>query len=206
MKVLLVNGSPHLKGCTYTALNAVAKALNEDGVETEIINVGKTNSGCMGCGYCYKEGKCVNNSDCVNEVIARLDEFDGFVFGSPVHYASASGAITCFMDRLFYAGSKSLKYKVGATVASARRGGTTATLDQLTKHLTISSMPVASSSYWNIVHGSTPEDVLKDEEGMQTMRNLGHNMAWLLKCIELGKENGIPHPIPESGNRTNFIR
>lgn len=206
MKVLLVNGSPHLKGCTYTALNEVAKALNADGIETEIINVGKTNSGCMGCGYCYKEGKCVNNSDCVNEVVARLDEFDGFVFGSPVHYASASGAITCFMDRLFYAGGKNLKYKVGATVASARRGGTTATLDQLTKHLTISSMPVVSSSYWNIVHGSTPEDVLKDEEGMQTMRNLGHNMAWLLKCIELGKENGIPHPIAESGNRTNFIR
>lgn len=206
MKVLLINGSPHLKGCTYTALNEVAKALGEDGVETEIINVGKTSSGCMGCGYCYKEGKCVNNSDCVNEVIARLDEFDGFIFGSPVHYASASGAITAFMDRLFYAGSKSLRHKVGAVVASARRGGTSATLDQLTKHLTISSMPVVSSSYWNMVHGSTPEDVLKDEEGMQTMRNLGHNMAWLLKCIALGKENGIPHPTAETGNRTNFIR
>ncbi|MBQ8540774.1 MAG: flavodoxin family protein [Clostridia bacterium] len=206
MKVLLINGSPHLKGCTYTALNEVAKALNEDGVETEIVNVSKTNSGCMGCGYCFKEGKCVNNSDCVNEIIARLNEFDGFVFGSPVHYASASGAITSFMDRLFYAGSKDLKYKLGATVASARRGGTTATLDQLTKHLTISNMPVVSSSYWNMVHGSNAEEVMRDEEGMQTMRNLGHNMAWLLKCIELGKENGVPNPTPETGSRTNFIR
>lgn len=206
MKVLLVNGSPHLKGCTYTALNVVAEALSEEGIETEIINVAKTNSGCMGCGYCFRMGKCVNDSDCVNETVARLNEFDGFVFGSPVHYASASGAITCFMDRLFYSGGKDLRYKPGAVVASARRGGTTATLDQLTKHLTISNMPVVSSSYWNMVHGSTPEDVLKDEEGMQTMRNLGKNMAWLLKCIELGKNNNIPHPTPESGLRTNFIR
>ncbi|MBQ8002978.1 MAG: flavodoxin family protein [Clostridia bacterium] len=206
MKVLLVNGSPHKEGCTYTALSCVAKALNEDGIETEIINVSKTNSGCMGCGYCFKMGKCVNDTDIVNETIARLNEFDGFVFGSPVHYASASGAITCFMDRLFYSGSKDLRYKVGAVVASARRGGTTATLDQLTKHLTISNMPVVSSSYWNMVHGSTPEDVLKDEEGMQTMRTLGHNMAWLLKCIELGKENGVSHPAPEAKIKTNFIR
>lgn len=206
MKVLLVNGSPHLKGCTYTALNVVAEALSEEGIETEIINVGKTNSGCMGCGYCAKMGKCVNDTDIVNEVISRLKEFDGFVFGSPVHYASASGAITSFMDRLFYAGGKDLKYKVGATIASARRGGTTATLDQLTKHLTISSMPVVSSSYWNMVHGSTPEDVLKDEEGIQTMYNLGKNMAWLLKCIELGKENGMEHPTPKTGSRTNFIK
>lgn len=206
MKVLLVNGSPHLKGCTYTALSAVANALNEDGVETEIINVSKTSGGCMGCGYCFKEGKCVNNSDCVNEIAARLNEFDGFVFGSPVHYASASGAITCFMDRLFYSGAKDLRYKPGAVVASARRGGTTAALDQLTKHLTISSMPVVSSCYWNMVHGSNAEEVMRDEEGMQTMRTLGHNMAWLLKCIELGKENGIPHPTPEAKIKTNFIR
>lgn len=206
MKVLLINGSAHKEGCTYTALNEVAKVLNSENIETEIINVSTTKGGCMGCGYCSKAGKCVNDSDSVNSVIARLCEFDGFVFGSPVHYASASGAITCFMDRLFYAGGKGLKYKPGAVVASARRGGTTATLDQLTKHLTISNMPVVSSSYWNMVHGSTPEDVLKDEEGMQTMRNLGKNMAWLLKCIELGKENGVPHPTPESGSRTNFIR
>lgn len=206
MKVLLVNGSPHLKGCTYTALSAVANALNEDGIETEIINVAKTNSGCMGCGYCSKANKCVNDSDGVNQIIARLNEFDGFVFGSPVHYASASGAITSFMDRLFYAGSKDLKYKPGAVVASARRAGTTAALDQLTKHLTISCMPVVSSNYWNMVHGSTPDDVLLDEEGMQTMRTLGHNMAWLLKCIELGKKNGNPIPTPEPKVRTNFIR
>ncbi len=206
MKVLLINGSPHLKGCTYTALSAVAGELEKEGITTEIINVGKTNAGCMGCGYCYKAGKCVNNSDIVNEIIDRLDEFDGFVFGSPVHYASASGAITSFMDRLFYAGSKHLRHKVGAVVASARRGGTTATLDQLTKHLTISNMPVVSSSYWNMVHGSNPEEVLRDEEGMQTMRNLGKNMAWLLKCIELGKQNGIDTPALDFGSRTNFIR
>lgn len=206
MKVLLINGSPHPMGCTYTALREVSNALNEDGIETEIINVAKTNSGCMGCGYCFKMGKCVNDTDCVNEVVARLNEFDGFVFGSPVHYASASGAITCFMDRLFYSGANSLRYKPGAVVVSARRGGTTAALDQLSKHLTISNMPVVSSSYWNMVHGSTPEEVLKDEEGLQTMRALGHNMAWLLKCIELGKENGISHPIPETKIKTNFIR
>lgn len=206
MKVLLINGSPHKEGCTYTALCEVSKALNNEGVETEIFYVGNTSSGCMGCGYCAKMGKCVNDSDAVNKIIPRLSEFDGFVFGSPVHYASASGAITSFMDRLFYAGSKDLRFKPGAVVASARRGGTTATLDQLCKHLTISNMPVVSSSYWNMVHGSNPEEVKKDEEGMQTMRNLGKNMAWLLKCIELGKENGIDHPTPDSGSRTNFIR
>lgn len=206
MKVLLINGSPHKEGCTYTALNEVAKALNNEGVDTEMVNVSRTNSGCMGCGYCAKAGKCVNDSDCVNEIASRLQEFDGFVFGSPVHYASAGGALTCFMDRLFYSAGKDLKYKPGAVVASARRGGTTAALDQISKHLSISCMPIVSSSYWNMVHGSTSEDVLKDEEGMQTMYNLGKNMAWLLKCIELGKENGVPVPTPKSGSRTNFIR
>ena len=206
MKVLLVNGSPHKEGCTYTALCEVAKELNNEGIETEIFYAGQTKGGCMGCSYCVKAGKCVNDTDCVNQIITRLNEFDGFVFGSPVHYASASGAITSFMDRLFYAGGKDLKYKVGAVVASARRGGTSATLDQLTKHLTISNMPVVSSCYWNMVHGSTPEEVIKDEEGMQTMRTLGKNMAWLLKCIELGKQNGIPHPNPEAKIKTNFIR
>lgn len=206
MKVLLINGSPHKEGCTYTALCEVAKTLEKEGIGTEIVNVGQTKGGCMGCGYCAKTGKCVNNSDCVNEIVARLDEFDGFVFGSPVHYASATGAITCFMDRLFYAGGAKLKYKPGAVVASARRGGTTATLDQLSKHLTISNMPVVSSSYWNMVHGSTPEDVLKDGEGIHTMHTLGQNMAWLLKCIECGKQNGINIPETEPKVRTNFIR
>lgn len=206
MKVLLINGSPHKEGCTYTALKAVGDVLNNEGIETEVLYVGDTTKGCMGCGYCSKMGKCVTDNDAVNKIIPRLCEFDGFVFGSPVHYASASGAITSFMDRLFYAGGKDLRYKLGACIASARRGGTSATLDQLSKHLTISNMPVVSSSYWNMVHGSTPEDVLKDEEGMQTMRNLGKNMAWLLKCIELGKANNIPHPTPDSGARTNFIR
>lgn len=206
MKVLLINGSPHKTGCTYTALSAVADSLNSEGIETEIVNVSDTTSGCMGCGYCFKMGKCVNDSDSVNAICARLGEFDGFVFGSPVHYASASGSITSFMDRLFYSGSKDLRFKPGAVVASARRGGTTATLDQLSKHLSITQMPIVTSSYWNMVHGSTPDDVLKDEEGMQTMRTLGKNMAWLLKCIELGKNNSLPHPEPEAKIKTNFIR
>lgn len=206
MKVLLVNGSPHKEGCTYTALSEVANTLNSEGIETEIVYAGATKGGCMGCGYCSKNGKCANNTDNVNEIIARLDEFDGFVFGSPVHYASASGAITSFMDRLFYAGSKNLRHKPGAVVASARRGGTTATLDQLTKHLTISNMPVVSSSYWNMVHGSNPDEVKQDSEGMHTMRVLGHNMAWLLKCIECGKNNGIGTPVIEPKVWTNFIR
>ncbi len=206
MKVLLVNGSPHKEGCTYTALSIVAESLNENGIETEIFYAGDTRGGCMGCGACRKLGRCINDTDGVNKILPRLNEFDGFVFGSPVHYASASGAITSFMDRLFYSGGKDLRYKVGAVIASARRGGTTATLDQLSKHLTISNMPVVSSCYWNMVHGSNPEEVLKDEEGVQTMRTLGSNMAWLLKCISLGKENGISHP--ETGNKiyTNFIR
>lgn len=206
MKVLLINGSPHKHGCTYTALSTVASSLNDEGIETEIINVSDTNSGCMGCGYCFKEGKCVNNSDSVNSTLSRLNEFDGFVFGSPVHYASACGAITSFMDRLFYSGSPSLRFKPGAVVASARRGGTTATLDQLSKHLSITQMPIVSSTYWNMVHGATPDDVLKDEEGIQTMRVLGKNMAWLLKCIEAGKNSGISHPEPEGKIKTNFIR
>lgn len=206
MKVLLINGSPHKEGCTYTALDEVARALNLEGVETEIIYAGATKGGCMGCGYCAKNGKCVNNSDNVNETIEKLENCDGIVFGSPVHYASASGAITCFMDRLFYAGGRFLKYKPGAVIASARRGGTTAALDQLTKHLTISCMPVVSSSYWNMVHGSCPEDVYKDEEGIQTMQTLGKNMAWLLKCIASGKKNGVNAPTPEPKIKTNFIK
>lgn len=206
MKVLLINGSPHKTGCTYTALSEVAKTLNSEGIETEIFYAGDTKGGCMGCGYCSKANKCINDTDGVNKIVSRLNEFDGFVFGSPVHYASASGAITCFMDRLFYSGSKDLRYKPAAVVASARRAGTTAALDQLTKHLTISCMPVVSSNYWNMVHGSNAEEVIKDGEGMHTMRVLGQNMAWLLKCIELGKNNGLPTPTPEPKVRTNFIR
>ncbi|MBC8630107.1 flavodoxin family protein [[Eubacterium] tenue] len=206
MKVLLVNGSPHLKGCTYTALTEVAKSLEENGIETEIFQVGtKPICGCIGCGSCYKTGKCFMD-DVVNEFTEKAKEADGFVFGSPVHYAAASGALTSFLDRAFYSGGKHLSYKPGACITSARRGGTTATFDQINKYFTINNMPVVSSQYWNMVHGSNPDEVRKDLEGMQTMRVLGNNMAWLMKCIELGKANGINIREKEDRLRTNFIR
>ncbi len=206
MKVLLINGSPHKTGCTYTALSEVASALNEDGIETEIIYAGQTSSGCMGCGFCRKNGRCINDKDALNDTLAKIKSADGFVFGTPVHYASASGAVTSFLDRLFYAGSADMQYKPGAAVASARRAGTTAALDQIEKYFTISNMPIVSSSYWNMVHGNTPEEVKQDLEGMRTMRMLGHNMAWILRCIEAGKNNGIDRPVPEPAVKTNFIR
>lgn len=206
MKVLLVNGSPHLKGCTYTALTEVAKSLEENGIETEIFQVGtKPICGCIGCGSCYKTDKCFMD-DVVNEFTEKAKEADGFIFGSPVHYAAASGALTSFLDRAFYSGGKHLAYKPGACITSARRGGTTATFDQINKYFTINNMPVVSSQYWNMVHGSNPDEVRKDLEGMQTMRVLGNNMAWLMKCIELGKANGINIPEKEDRLRTNFIR
>ncbi|MCH5187768.1 MAG: flavodoxin family protein [Oscillospiraceae bacterium] len=206
MKVLLINGSPRREGCTFTALSIVAEALEENGVEAEIFQAGGTTKGCLGCGYCAKNGKCVTD-DCVNEALKKLDEVDGIVIGSPVHYAAASGAATSFMDRFFYAADKSkLVHKVGAAVASARRAGTTATLDQLQKYFTISEMPIVSSRYWPMVHGSNPEQVREDSEGVQVMRVLGKNMAWLIKCIEAGKKEGIEPPTPEQKVFTNFIR
>lgn len=205
MKVLLVNGSPHEKGCTYTALKTVAESLNAEGVETEIYWIGvKPLSGCLACMNCRKTGECVWN-DKVNEFAKMAQTADGFVFGSPVHYAHAGGAITSFMDRLFYSGSKHLAYKPAASVVSSRRAGGPATFDMLNKYYAISHMPIVSSNYWNEVHGSTAGDVEKDEEGLQTMRLLGKNMAWLLKCIEAGKEKGL-EPKSETKIRTNFIR
>ncbi|MGM9535316.1 MAG: flavodoxin family protein [Intestinibacter sp.] len=206
MKVLLINGSPKKEGCTYTALSVVAKALNEEGIETEIFHVGnKPIAGCMGCGFCRKTGKC-KFDDTVNECIPKAKEADGIIVGSPVHYASASGMITSFMDRLFFSSSAALQYKPAAVVASARRAGTTATLDQLSKHFTISNMPLVSSCYWNMVHGNTPEDVMQDLEGLQIMRTLGRNMAWILKSIEAGKKAGVQMPIKEDKIKTSFIR
>lgn len=206
MKVLLFNCSPHSKGCTYTALNEIAATLTGEGIEAEIIQIGgKVAGGCKGCGYCRKAGKCVVN-DVVNEVVDRVAEADGYIFGSPVHYASASGDATAFMDRLFYSNGKLLAHKPGAAVVSCRRGGSTAALDQLNKYFMISKMPVVSSQYWNMVHGNTPDQVKQDLEGMQIMRTLGRNMAWLLKCIALGKENGIAPKEPEQKVSTNFIR
>ena len=206
MKVLLVNGSPHAQGCTYTALCEVAAALEKQGIETELFQVGtKPISGCLGCGVCIKTGKCVID-DVVNEFVEKAKDADGFVFGSPVHFANASGAITSFMDRAFYGKGAVYANKPAAAVMSCRRGGATATLDQLNKYFTISNMPIVSSQYWNMVHGNTPDEVRQDAEGMQTMRTLGINMAWLLKCIEAGKAAGIAMPEREAKVATNFIR
>ena len=205
MKVLLVNGSPNKKGCTNRALEEVAKTLEENGVEAEIFHIGnKQFGGCIACNHCKTNGECYMN-DIVNEFAQKAKEADGFIFGSPVYYASASGALTSFLDRLFYSSARYLQYKPGAVVCSARRAGTTATFDQLNKYFTINNMPVVSSQYWNMVHGHTQEEVEKDLEGLQTMRVLGRNMAWILKCIEIGKENNILRPEPEARIATNFI-
>src|SRR5512137_351935 len=198
MKVLLVNGSPHEKGCTYTSLTEVAKTLNEEGIDTEIFWIGiKPLAGCIACKTCAKTGHCAFD-DCVNDFLYIAKDADGFIFGSPVHYAAASGAITSFMDRVFYAdmnsGKQSFYLKPAAAVVSARRAGTTATFDQLNKFFTISEMPIIASSYWNMVHGAQPEDVEKDLEGLQTMRVLARNMAWFLKCKEAGIRAGVQLP------------
>lgn len=205
MKVLLINGSPHADGCTAAALREVEKTLNENGVETELIQVGHLDiRGCLACGQCRKLGKCVID-DIVNEVGEKFREADGLILGSPVYYASANGTLTAFADRLFYSSSYDKTMKVGAAVVSARRGGNTATFDQLNKYFTINSMPVVSSQYWNQVHGNNAQQVVQDLEGMQIMRTLGRNMAFLLKSIQLGKEAfGLPEKEPRVG--TNFIR
>lgn len=207
MKVLLINGSPKAKGCTYTALTEIAKELEKENIEAEIFHVGnKPIRGCMACGGCSKtNGICVFDDDTVNEALEKAKEADGFIFGSPVHYAAASGAITSFLDRFFYAGN-SFKYKPGAAIVSCRRGGSTAAFEQLNKYFTISNMPIVSSQYWNMVHGNTPEEVKQDLEGMQTMRMLGKNMVWLLKSIKAGKDAGIVLPEKEIRAVTNFIR
>lgn len=207
MKVLLINGSPREEGCTYTALSEVALALETENIKTEIFHVGKQPiRGCMACGACSKSnsGKCVFN-DTVNIALEKAKEVDGFVFGSPVHYAAASGQITSFLDRFFYAGT-GFQYKPGAAIVSCRRGGSTAAFEQLNKYFTIANMPIVSSQYWNMVHGNTPDEVKQDLEGMQTMRVLGKNMAWLLKSIQAGKDAGIELPEKEARVVTNFIR
>ncbi|MBQ8342602.1 MAG: flavodoxin family protein [Clostridia bacterium] len=205
MKVLLVNGSCHEKGCTYTALAEVAKALNENGVETEIYQLGgKKISGCNGCWACKKIKKCVVD-DGVNEFVEKAAAFDGFVFGSPVYYASASGNLVSFMDRVFYSGGKFLAYKPAAAVVSCRRAGASTTFDVINKYFTINNMPIVGANYWNEIHGNTAEEAEKDEEGLQTMRVLGNNMAWLLKCLQLGKDAGV-EPVKERKIMTNFIR
>ena len=206
MKVLLVNGSPRAAGCTNTALEEVAKTLGEAGIETEIFWLGaKPVQDCVACGKCRKLKKCVFD-DVVNTLIEKAKTADGFVFGSPVYYAHPSGRVQSALDRAFYAGKYAFAGKPGTAVVSARRGGTAASFDVINKYFGISSMPVVSSTYWNMVYGNTPDEVRRDEEGMQTMRNLGRNMAYLLRCIEAGKAAGIESPAQEGAFKTNFIR
>lgn len=209
MKVLMINGSCNEHGCTYTALCEVAKSLNAEGVETEIVQLGKdAYRDCIGCGVCRKKmnNRCIFNDDIINNIIEKAEHADGFVFGSPVYYAHPSGRLLSVLNRVFFAGGKAFAFKPGAAVVSARRAGTTGSIDVINKYFTINKMPVVSSTYWNMVHGNAPEEVLQDEEGLQTMRNLGKNMAWLLKTIETAKKNGVTLPEDEAGARTNFIR
>ena len=208
MKVLLINGSSNENGCTFTALNEVAIVLKQEGIETEIIQLGaKEYHDCIGCGLCRSKlnGKCIYD-DVVNDLIEKTKEADGFIFGSPVYYAHPSGRLISVLDRLFFAAGKNLVHKPAAAIVSARRAGTSSSLDVIQKYFLINQMPVISSSYWNMVHGSKPEDVLKDKEGLQTMRHLAKNMAYYLKLIQIGKENNIYPPQNEKKEMTNFIR
>ena len=211
MKVLLVNGSSHKEGCTYTALTEVEKSLNKEGIETDIFWIGnKPISGCIACKACVKLKKCVFNNDKVNEFIEIAKDYDGFIFGTPVHWAAASGAITSFLDRVFYAdscgGRKSFYLKPAATVISARRAGTTATFDQINKDFGVVQVAIITSQYRNMVQGAKPEEVKQDLAGMQIMRTLGRNMAFFLKCKEAGIKAGVKLLEVEPTVFTNFIR
>lgn len=205
LNVLLINGSPNAKGCTYTALSEVERTLQAEGIATELVQIGNRDiRGCIACYKCAEQGHCVFN-DAVNELAPKFEAADGLVVGSPTYYAGPNGTLTNLLDRLFFSTPFSKRMKVGAAVCSARRGGTTATFDRLNKYFTISEMPVASSRYWNMVHGHNAEDVLKDEEGIQCMRILGRNMAFLLRAIAAERErNGLP--MQEETVYTNFIR
>lgn len=207
MKVLLLNGSTRKDGCTYMALSQVAGALNAEGVETEILQLGGgAVRDCAGCGACAGKGRCVFGEDAANRWMEKARQADGFVFGSPVYYAHPTGAFLSILDRMFYAGGDAFAHKPAAAVVSARRAGTTASLDVLNRYFLNAQMPVVPSTYWNIVHGTAPEQVGEDLEGLQTLRNLGRNMAWLLKCIALGREKGVEPPQAETAQWTNFIR
>lgn len=206
MKVLLINGSPREAGCTYTALCEVADALQKQEIDTEIFQLGRQPiRGCIGCGGCAGKGRCVFDDDAVNRAIERAESADAYVIGSPVYFASANGALISLLDRMFYAG-RCFAYKPAAAVVSARRAGTTASIDEINKYFSIRNMPVVSSKYWTMVHGNSPEEVRQDLEGMQNMRILGNNMAWLLKCLAAGKAAGIEIPVAEEPVKTNFIR
>ena len=206
MKVLMLNGSSHINGTTMAALTEVGKALEEDGIEYEIFQIGGGPvADCLGCGQCTENG-CIFSDDAVNAFVAKAKEADGYIFGTPVYYAHPSGRIQSFLDRVFYSSGKHFAHKPGASVAVARRGGTATTFDVLNKYFGITQMITVGSTYWNQVHGRNAEDAAKELEGMQTMRNLGHNMAWVLKCLEAGKEKGLVPPTADRSNQTNFIR
>ncbi len=206
MKVLMLNGSSRTKGNTNRALIEIGNQLREEGIDYEIFQMGGLPiRDCIGCGQCNEKG-CVFDDDITNEFIAKAKEADGFVFGTPVYYAHPSGRILSLLDRAFYSSSAAFTHKPGAAIAIARRGGTTAALDDLQKYIGINQMPMVTSTYWNLGHGGAPGEVEQDGEGMQTFRNIGRNMAWLLKCIEAGKQAGISTPVAERGVSTNFIR
>ncbi len=206
MKVLMINGSPHQYGCTYTALKEVSDKLNSHGIETEFVYLGtQAVHGCIACGKCYQSGKCVFD-DKVNEILEKAAEYDGMVVGSPVYYSGPNGTLCAFLDRLFYCSHGRFANKFAAAVVSCRRMGNTSSLDRLNKYFQISKMHIVSSQYWNGVHGNTPEEVMQDKEGLQIMRTLGENMAWLIKIAEAGKKAGVPMPQYEKGVGTNFIR
>ena len=205
-KILLINGSPNQRGCTFTALREIALTLAKEGVESEILWLGKEPiADCIACGKCAESSRCVFD-DLVNRIADRLDEFDGIVAGSPVYYAGPSGRICAFLDRLFYSNGARMAGKLGAAVVSCRRGGATAAFNRLNMYFMMNNMVVPTSQYWNQVHGNAPEEVRQDREGLQTMRMLARNMAWLLRCIELGRIAGLHAPVPEPRDRTNFIR
>ena len=206
MKVLLINGSSR-EGCTYTALSEMCKVFADEGIDFEIINLGAAPiRDCIGCKACVKLGKCTFDDDLVNEIAEKAKSADAFVFGTPVYYAHPSGRLLSFLDRAFYSNSKNFAHKPATAIASARRAGTTASLDAVMKHLSFNQMPIVSSTYWNVVHGNTPEEVTQDLEGMQTVRNAAKNMVWLLKCIKVGKDAGIDIPQNSKADRTSFIR
>ena len=206
MKVLMLNGSVRKNGNINAALSEIAKVLEACGIESEIVSIGEPVRDCIGCGGCTEEGCRFGEADGVNEFIRKAREADGFIFGTPVYYAHPSGRIMSFLDRVFYSGGGAFRFKPAAAVACARRAGTTASLDALNKYFGIAGMLTVGSSYWNVIHGRAPGEALLDAEGIQTMHNVANNMAWILKCIEAGKEKNIPLPTPEAGAKTNFIR
>ena len=208
MKVLLVNGSPNERGCTYTALREVADTLEKEaGIEAEIFWIGmKPVYGCIACSRCRDVARCIFVNDCANEMLEKMQEADGVIVGSPVFYGGPNGALCTLLDRVFYAGAYKLAGKPAASVVSCRRGGASAAFDRLNKYFTMSNMPLVTSQYWNQVHGFTPEDVRKDVEGLQTMRTLARNMAYMLQCRQAAAEAGIPLPRREMITPTNFIR